>query len=263
MKEALFILLMYIIFFFGACRQDSGNGESIDMAFDKISNDSLFIKNEKEDVMTAADTHMQKSGLVDVQNMDTSIRVNLRYSSTDNFLSRDMYGDLSRAYLQPEVARKLANAASLLREKAPHLRLCVWDAVRPVSVQQMMWDSVDAPANRKHWYVTPPGKSSLHNFGAAVDVTLKDSNGTSLDMGTDFDHFGKAAYTTDEDRLQEEGVISEAALKNRRLLRQIMGNAGFTSIKYEWWHFNSCSRNVAKSKYPLIFELTESESTSE
>jgi D-alanyl-D-alanine dipeptidase len=93
---------------------------------------------------------------------------------------------------------------------------------------------------------------SLHNYGAAVDVTLADSLGQPLDMGTPFDHFGRAAGTRDEQALIEQGLLNRQQVQNRRLLQQVMRHAGFRSISGEWWHFNACSLQEAKRRYTLM-----------
>jgi D-alanyl-D-alanine dipeptidase len=234
------------------------SGQSIDEAFDQFVNEQEIqspIREKRPKSETAL--YFESIGLVDVQGLDSSIFVDLKYASDDNFLNTNLYGDLCRAYLQPDVAEKLVNASNLLQAEYPELRLLVWDAVRPVSVQQRMWDLCDVPLKRRHWYVSPPEKRSLHNFGAAVDVTLVTTEGEYLDMGTDFDHFSDTAYTVNEAEMVSAGKISETAYDNRLILRTMMRKAGFSPIDYEWWHFNSCSRNAAKSNYPLIFELSK------
>ncbi len=202
--------------------------------------------------------YLASLGLVNVQELDSSIRVRLRYSTTDNFLGLDLYGDLEQAYLQPCVAKKLAKASVLLQASYPHLRLLVWDAVRPVAVQKRMWETCDVPLKRRHWYVTPPDKRSLHNYGVAVDICLVHSAGNVLDMGTDFDHFGEEAYTNRDEKLIQNNLVSREAIDNRHILHDIMHKAGFYSIVYEWWHFNSCSRATAESEYNLIMSLGDS-----
>jgi hypothetical protein len=92
----------------------------------------------------------------------------------------------------------------------------------------------------------------LHNFGAAVDVTLYEVSKGYLDMGTSFDSFSDTAYTVNEDYLLKTGKININQYNNRKLLRKVMTEAGFYPIETEWWHFNSCSRQYAKSHYPLI-----------
>ncbi|MFP4663874.1 MAG: M15 family metallopeptidase [Bacteroidales bacterium] len=252
--------VLFLILASFACKNQHEH-DGIDKAFD-----NMHIDDEpagSEDISSKSDTwrFLDSMGLVDVQTLDSSILVNLRYSSTDNFLDTILYDELSSAFLQADVARKLANASGILQKKHPELRLMVWDAVRPVAVQKRMWENCDIPLKRRHWYVTPPDTRSLHNWGAAVDVTLVDTSGNYLDMGTDFDHFGKAAYTDRDADLLTQGLISQKAVDNRQILKSVMNQAGFTGIKYEWWHYNSCTRKTAESKYKLIFALTDTTKT--
>ena len=192
-------------------------------------------------------------GLVNVKELDSTIKVELKYSTTDNFMHRDMYGDFNKAYLQKDVALKLVKAQKLLKDTVPWYSLIIYDAVRPRIVQQWMWDSVDVPDNVRYKYLSNPKYGSLHNFGAAVDVSIfDDSTGKVLDMGTPFDCFCELAYPYFEKKMLANGKLSKKAYANRLLLRSVMRKAGFSGISTEWWHFNSCSRKEARKKYPLI-----------
>ena len=111
------------------------------------------------------------AGLADVQALDSGIVVNLKYSTPDNFLAADVYGDLEKAYLQPDVAGKLKKAQAILRSEYPYYSLIVYDAVRPRSIQRTMWDTIRVPAYERSKYVSNPQNGSLHNFGAAVDLS--------------------------------------------------------------------------------------------
>ena len=71
-------------------------------------------------------------------------------------------------------------------------------------------------------------------------------------MGTQVDHLGVEAHITDENELVHSGKMSETERQNRILLRKVMKEAGFRALPSEWWHFNFCSRNVARQKYKLI-----------
>ncbi|MEA1874029.1 MAG: M15 family metallopeptidase [Bacteroidota bacterium] len=246
-----------MILFYGSCNRVDSE-QSIDDAFGDFDTVSE-VQQVATEIPVNSETalYFDSLGLVDIQSLDSSIVVDLKYSSSDNFVKTNLYGDLKRAYLQPDVAKKLVNASHLLQKEYPELRLLVWDAVRPVSVQTKMWELCDVPLKRRHWYVTPPDKRSLHNFGAAVDVTLVTVSGEYLEMGTGFDHFSDTAYTVNEAEMVSAGKISQIAYDNRLILRTMMRKAGFSPINYEWWHFNSCSRNSAKSKYPLIFKLSK------
>jgi zinc D-Ala-D-Ala dipeptidase len=202
--------------------------------------------------MGKAEQGLVKAGLVDVQQVDKSLLVDLKYSTTDNFVGLDVYGDLERAYLQPEVARKLAKAHTYLRAKHPDLRLLVYDAARPRSIQQILWDTLQVPLAEKPKYVANPQSGSVHNFGAAVDLTLARADGQPLDMGTPFDYFGELAYPTKEAEMLRLGRLNREQVQNRQLLRQVMRRAGFSGLETEWWHFNALSREQAKERYGII-----------
>jgi D-alanyl-D-alanine dipeptidase len=196
---------------------------------------------------------LKGAGLVNVQELDSSIQVQLKYSSTDNFLKLDVYGDMERAYLQPDVAAKLVNAQHFLKELHPGYALIVFDAARPLSLQQVFWDSIKVPKNERTKYVANPHNGgSLHNFGAAVDVGLVDSTGALMDMGCPFDFFGELAYPVSEWKFLASGELSEEQVAHRKLLRLVMSKAGFFNIQTEWWHFNSCTRDQAIGKYTLL-----------
>ena len=205
-----------------------------------------------EPMISALEQRIIDAGLTNVQQLDPTIVVDLKYSTEDNFLGFDIYEDFNRCYLQPDVARKLVQAQKFLKEKHPDYSLKIYDAVRPRSVQQVMWDTLDIPLSERGKYVSNPAKGSLHNFGAAVDLTIVDGAEKELDMGTEFDHFGILAYPTKEQQLLAEGKISEKVIENRKLLREVMGKAGFFNIQTEWWHFNSCYRKEAAAKYQIV-----------
>jgi len=194
------------------------------------------------------------AGLVNVQELDSTIKVDLRYASKRNFLGFNMYGNIKHAYLQAYVAQKLAKASKFLHDTFPSYNFLIWDAARPLSIQQMMWDSIKVPHKERPKYLSNPKYGSLHCFGAAVDITIVDSNSTPLDMGTDFDSFEKIAYPILEDKFLKSGKLSQEIINNRKLLRKVMEKAGFFNIQTEWWHFNSCYRKEARKKYSMILK---------
>ena len=194
---------------------------------------------------------MERQGMVDVQQKDSSIRVSLMYSRADNFTGEVLYTDLTRAYLHPKAAAALTKAQARLKQLRPDLSLKVYDAARPMSIQQKMWDKVKNTP--KYFYVSNPARGSgLHNYGMAVDITLCDAKGDTLDMGTPIDYMGSAAHIDREDALVKSGRISRRAQKNRQLLRQVMRYAGFRPLRTEWWHFNLISRATARKYYKVI-----------
>ncbi|WP_439483076.1 M15 family metallopeptidase [Cyclobacterium plantarum] len=193
------------------------------------------------------------AGLVNIQDIIPEVQVELKYSTEDNFFGKDVYGELSRCYMQPEVGEMLKNAYRELKSRHPDLTFLVYDAVRPQSVQQILWDELDKPDSIKPLYVADPQKGSLHNFGVAVDLTLAYAgSGEPLDMGTGYDFFGYAAYPDREEEMLASGKISEEQVANRKILREVMLAAGFSGIGSEWWHFNAYSRKVAGEKFDIV-----------
>ena len=199
---------------------------------------------------------MQSQKLVDVQSLDPTILVELKYSTTDNFVKKDVYGDLTRAYMQPLAGQRLAKANALLKQQHSDLRLLVYDAARPRSAQWKLWNALPQyPENERRKYVADPRKGSIHNYGCAVDLTIArvKSNGYEpLDMGTIYDYFGVLAYPSQEKRLLNQGKLTKIQVANRQLLRSVMRQSGFSSIEYEWWHFNALSRARAKATYSPV-----------
>ena len=200
---------------------------------------------------TKTELSMERQGMVDIHTRDKTIPVSLMYARADNFTGQVLYTDLTRAYLHPKAAAALAKAQRRLKQLRPDLSLKVYDAARPMSIQQRMWDKVKN--TKKYFYVSNPARGGgLHNYGMAVDITLCDARGDTLDMGTKIDYMGPAAHIDREDALVKSGRISRRALENRRLLREVMRYAGFKPLRTEWWHFNLISRATAKKYYKVI-----------
>jgi D-alanyl-D-alanine dipeptidase len=196
---------------------------------------------------------MQKQGLVDVQKVDPTILVELKYSTIDNFVGKDVYGDLTRAYMQPMAARKLADASKYLQAHHPNLRLLVYDAARPQSAQWNLWKALPNLSEReRRKYVADPRQGSIHSYGCAVDLTVATKEGKALDMGTKYDYFGELAYPSRETELLEAGKLTKQQIENRQILRKAMRQGGFTPIEYEWWHFNALSRAKAKMAFRIV-----------
>ena len=194
---------------------------------------------------------LERRGYVNIQKADPSIFVSLMYSRADNFTGEILYTDLREAYLHPKAAAALVKAQKRLRQLRPDLSLKVYDAARPMSIQQKMWDKVKNTP--KYFYVSNPARGGgLHNYGMAVDLTLCTLKGDSIPMGTKIDYMGAAAHIDKEASLVASGRISREAQANRRLLREVMTYAGFKPLRTEWWHFNYVSRAVAKKYYKVI-----------
>ncbi len=245
--KALFLCLLTIQIF-SKC-SDENNYKLEGDKPSKLSVDIIqSVKRGKPDI----ELRLIKEGLVDVQEIDSSISIDMKYTTTDNFVGIDLYGDLERVYIQPDVADKLKHAQSILKQRDSSLSLKIFDGVRPHFVQQLMWDSLVMPFHEKTKFLSNPKNHSIHNYGAAVDLTIIDDKRKELDMGTEYDHIGKLCYPRLEQQFLASGELTQQHINNRQLLRDVMKKAGFRYLPTEWWHFNSCSRIIAKQKYNLI-----------
>lgn len=200
---------------------------------------------------SAIERQMQQMGLVDVRTVDTLLEAQLVYATPHNFMSRKLYDSINHAFLAPDVAQKLKTAHELLRKERLDLHLVVYDAARPISVQRDMWKVVEGTDMED--YVSNPAKGrGMHNYAAAVDVTLVDCTGHPLPMGSEYDFFGAEARVDLEQELLAKGRITQREYENRQLLRRVMTQAGFLTITSEWWHFNAVEPESVSEKYKVI-----------
>lgn len=177
-----------------------------------------------------------QSELIEIHKINPTIRVQLRYTTKNNFTGEVIYPKNTKAYLLKEVAHALNNVQKELEKQG--LGLLIWDAYRPPTAQKKLWNIY--PDKR---YVSPPETGNrTHLRGVAVDVTLVHlKTGKELAMPTPFDSFCQQAWA-------HESNISVATKKNRTLLQNVMTKHGFETIKTEWWHFNYKNWQ----KYPII-----------
>ena len=150
----------------------------------------------------------------------------LRYATENNFLKEKVY-DCAECYVRVKTAKALITANKEFMRSG--FKIKFFDCYRPNSVQYKMWHILPNPQ-----YVANPVKGSIHNKGGAVDITLVDLEEQELDMGTDFDFFGKRAH---HDYME----LPQPILDNRKLLRSTMEKYGFWGIRTEWWHYNLSS----------------------
>lgn len=210
-----------------------------------------LIKGQKhENRLSKLEAHMKEEGLINVRSLDPSIRVDLKYATTDNFTKVILYDTLTNAYLHPLAAKKIVKAQQYLKQLDSNLCLLIYDAARPLSIQKKMYKVVQGTPQAP--YVANPTRTGLHNYGMAVDLTICNKDGTPLDMGTPFDYFGSAAGINKEVELIEQGRLTTQQVKNRTLLRKVMVYAGFQTIRGEWWHFNAVSLTEARKSYKVI-----------
>ncbi len=162
--------------------------------------------------------------LVDLRTTDAGLRFNIRYATTHNFMGRQLYL-VAGAWLHRDAAKALLEVQRDLKSQG--LGLEIYDAYRPLSVQQQMWDLV-----HDERYVSDPAiNAGRHTRGTAVDVTLVDAEGKELPMPTEFDDFTRKAHR------DAKGIPAEAR-HNSEVLEQAMTRHGFIPYPYEWWHFD-------------------------
>lgn len=160
------------------------------------------------------------------------------------------YGSPTDCYARETVAN-LLKTADKVAKGVFGVRLLVLDAYRPVSVQTTLWDKYYCELKAQYpdlaeeeliakvkQFVSKPSEDifhpSVHNTGGAVDVTLVMSDGTRLDMGTEFDDFSEKAHTA----YFEKGRHKVYHRNHRRMLYSIMTSVGFTNLPSEWWHYD-------------------------
>ena len=191
-------------------------------------------------------------GLVDVGAMDPFIAVDMKYSTTDNFVGQNMYGDLHTAWLVPEMADKVAAVQHRLRTRRPGFSLVIFDAARPISVQRSMFAMVAGTPD--NIYVANPDKrgGGYHNYGLAVDLSILNDRRELLDMGSAFDHFGAESHVGFEKQLLTAGFITQAAYNNRTLLYSLTSAEGLKPHPKEWWHYQPFYDQERKRTYRLL-----------
>ena len=175
--------------------------------------------------------------LVDVSRVDSTILVDLRYATKNNFTGAPLPGyEGNRAYMRAEAAAALAVANEDLRAQGYALK--IFDAYRPVRASEAMvaWTQTAKRADLiRDGYIAA---RSRHNLGVAVDLTLVNlATKAEITMGTPFDHFSPAAFTKNA-----RGVI----LQNRMILRRVMERQGFTNYEKEWWHYSYAVENPVR-----------------
>lgn len=160
---------------------------------------------------------------VNIKDYSKDFVYDMKYATSDNFLKAKVY-DCAECFLRLKTVKAIVEANKTFMEMGYKIKF--FDCYRPLEIQKKMWKIVSNPS-----YVADPSKGSIHNRGGAVDITLVDSNGKELDMGTSFDFFGIEAG---HDYLN----LSPEILANRQLLKKIMKEKGFNSLDSEWWHYN-------------------------
>lgn len=175
------------------------------------------------DVGTINQSVVNDTAFVNLKDYSKDFVYDMKYATSDNFLKAQVY-DCAECFLRLKTVKALITANDSFMKMGYKIK--IFDCYRPLDIQKKMWEIVPNPS-----YVADPAKGSIHNRGGAVDITLVDSNGTALDMGTSFDFFGIEASHNYQN-------FSQEIKANRELLKRTMIEKGFNSFDSEWWHYN-------------------------
>jgi D-alanyl-D-alanine dipeptidase len=168
----------------------------------------------------------RKPELVELAKLDPTIKLDIRYATTNNFLGTPLYTQ-ARAFLQKPAAEALLRAQQEL--KSSGYGLIIHDGYRPWYVTEIFWN---ATPDDKKIFVANPGQGSMHNRGCAVDLSLYDlKTGKEVQMPSGYDEMTKRSYAD-----YPGGTAEERA--RRAILRTAMVKQGFIVNPEEWWHFN-------------------------
>ncbi len=151
------------------------------------------------------------------------IRLDLKYATTANFTKQKIY-PCGRCFLRKQTGNQFLRLVQNVKKL--NFGFILYDCYRPHDAQKKLWEIVPNPM-----YVADPKKGSMHNRGLAIDLGLTDENGTILNMGTEFDYFGKRAY---HDYLD----LPDSILARRTTLKELMKSHGFKHTRTEWWHYS-------------------------
>jgi zinc D-Ala-D-Ala dipeptidase len=168
----------------------------------------------------------RKPDLVELVKLDPTIKLDIRYATSNNFLGRPVYKE-ARAFLQRPAAEALVRVNMTLRKKG--YGLIIHDGYRPWSVTKIFWDAT--PPDKKI-FVADPSQGSRHNRGCAVDLSLFDlKTGKEVVMPSGYDEM------TERSHIDYRGGTEESR-HLRDTLRAAMEAEGFAVYEPEWWHYD-------------------------
>lgn len=168
----------------------------------------------------------RQPNLVELVRLDPTLRLDIRYATSNNFARRPVYAE-ARAFLQRPAAEALRRVNRALAKKG--YGLLVFDGYRPWHVTKLFWDIT--PADKKQ-FVADPSRGSRHNRGCAVDLSLFSlRTGKEVSMPSAYDDFTERAHIN-----YGGGTAEQRALRN--LLRAAMEAEHFHVYEPEWWHYD-------------------------
>ncbi len=172
------------------------------------------------------ETRPKTADLVELRGLDSTIKYDIRYATSNNFMGTPFYTS-AHAFMQRPAAEAVARASAELHKLG--YGLLIHDSYRPWYVTKMFWDGTPPD---KHIFVADPSQGSRHNRGAAVDLTLYNlATGAPIRMTGGYDEMTDRSFP-----LYPGGTSLQRW--HRNLLRHAMEAQGFTVYEAEWWHFD-------------------------
>ena len=172
------------------------------------------------------ESNKREADLLELVKLDKTIKLDIRYARTDNFVGKVVYPQ-ARAFLQRPAAEAVVRVHRELKKQG--LGIVIFDGYRPWSITKIFWE---VTPDEKRKFVANPKTGSRHNRGCAVDLSIYDlKTGALIEMPSGYDEFTERAspnYTGGTD-------VQRA---NRDMLRKLMEAEGFTVNPNEWWHFD-------------------------
>jgi len=172
--------------------------------------------------------------LLPIARPDFDVEICIAYASSENFTGHAIY-KRPGCYLHEDASKLLSRAIDLAKPLG--LRFKIFDAFRPAEAQWVLWNHTPDPD-----FLSDPRRGSPHSMGVAIDLTLIDSSGDELDMGTGFDDFTPQAHHGALD-------ITVEGQRNRAVLLDLMTAAGWDFFQNEWWHYQMFD---ARARYPIL-----------
>ncbi len=192
---------------------------------------STQLDSTKSTVLLDISNEVDENKFVNLKNYSNDFVYDMKYATDDNFLKEKVY-PCDECFLRVKTVKSLLEANKTFLENG--YRIKIFDCYRPKAIQKKMFQLVPNAT-----YVANPKKGSIHNRGGAVDITLVDSLGIEVDMGTKFDFFGEEASHSYQN-------LTEEILANRKFLKEVMLQNNFKPFDSEWWHYNLNGSNTDK-----------------
>ena len=194
-------------------------------SFDSPGKDLAFVR-LAQDRPPATPEATRKPDLVELVKLDPTIKLDIRYAGTNNFLGKPVYKE-ARAFLQRPAAASMLKAHRELQKSG--YGLMIHDGYRPWAITKLFWDMTSGVQRE---FVADPKTGSKHNRGCAVDLTMYDlKTGKAVEMPGGYDEMTERSYPD-----YKGGTADQRA--RRDLLRKVMESHDFTVEPNEWWHFN-------------------------